>query len=83
MLMSQLPGLNAQKPAGRIGEIGLVERVEMKLVEAAGAQLLDLVGQHRGGDDAAAFDIVVQAVIGLGQPGGNAGAAFAAMRATP
>ena len=56
-------------PAGGIAEIGLVERIEMKLVEAAGAQLLHLVGQHRGGDDAAAFHIFVQPVIGARQPG--------------
>ena len=36
----------------------------MKLVEAAVAQLLHLVGQHGGGDDAAGFHILVQPVIG-------------------
>ena len=74
-LMTIPSALNAQQPAGGIGEIGLVEGVEMKLVEAAGAQLLHLVGQHGGGDDAAGFDILVQPVIGAGQPGGNGGAA--------
>ena len=41
----------------------------MKLVEAQAAQLLHLIGQHRGGDDAAAFEILVQPVIGARQPG--------------
>ena len=47
----------------------------MKLVEAQAAQLLHLIGQHGGGDDAAAFHILVQPVIGARQPGGNGGAA--------
>ena len=68
-------GLNPKHAAGRIGQIGLVEGVEMKLVEAAAAQLLHLIGQHGGSDDAAAFDIFVQPVIGTRQPGGNGRAA--------
>ena len=56
----------------------------MKLVEAAAAQLLHLVGQHRGGDDAAGFHILIQPVIGAWRARRESRRrVLAAMRSTP
>src|SRR4051812_24326654 len=75
VLMSiQFLGTNAENAAGRISQVGLVESIEVKLAEAAGAQLLHLVGQHGGGDDTACFHVLVQPFIGFCQPGRNGGA---------
>ena len=64
-------GLNPKQAASRIAEIGLVEGVEMELIEPKAAQLLHLIGQYGGSDDAAAFHIFIQPVIGAGEPVGD------------
>src|SRR6266446_5476226 len=68
-------GLDAENVADRKGELGLVQSVEMKLIEAFGAKLAHLLNQYGGGDELAAFQIFFQSIVKRRQPIGDARAA--------
>src|SRR4051812_19524076 len=65
----------SKQMAGRKGEIGAIERVEMKLVDTLALQAAAEVTGHGGGDHATSLDVVVEAVEHLGQPRRHLGAA--------
>ena len=68
---------DSQEMAGREGQVGAIERVEMELVDAFALQAAAEVAGHGGGDHAAGLDVVVEALEHLGQPGRHLGAAQA------
>ena len=75
---SLLGVLHAEHAAGGKGQIGLIERVEMKLVEAFGAQVARTCSARTAAAiELARFGIVVEAFVKPRQPVGHAGARIA------
>src|SRR5438477_10143529 len=68
---------HSEKMAGGKGEVGAVQRVEVELLDAFALQAAAEVASYRGGDHPAGFDVVVEALEHLGEPGWHLGAAQA------
>ena len=61
--------------ANGVGELGAVQRIEVKLLDAVPAQLLHLIDRHVRCDHAARLRILVQPIEAPAQPFGNGGTA--------
>ena len=59
---------HAERVADRVGELGTVQRIEMKLVDAVTLQRVHLLDGHRGGNQLARLGIFFEAVEAMLQP---------------
>ena len=68
--------MHSENATGGIGQISLVQCVEVKLIEPLSAKFFDLLGQHSGSNELSRFGIVIETLIEAIEPGRDARASF-------